>query len=225
MRATPNQPEEQLPWIEALLPRKVSQLSDAPNRCGSASTSGVSPSTTTEAAGSSSGTSGAHCGPRSTRIHATGGATATGPGTTPTTGSTGACPERCASSGDDVPWAQGKRPSNAAAALREDHVARASPNESAYCPVALALREATGEPWVIFRAVGGDFYASENCDDDPRYTLDYGLNEIIARFDEEAVCPTGTLYVDRTTNHIGFLPNPKSTPTGTAVDQSTQEID
>ena len=123
------------------------------------------------------------------------------------------------------PWAQGERPSNAAAALREDHVARASPNESAYCPVALALREATGEPWVIFRAVGGDFYASENGDDDPRYTLDFGLNEIIARFDEEAVCPTGTLYVDRTTNHIGFLPNPRSTPTGTPVDQSTQEID
>ena len=106
MRATPNQPEEQLPWIEALLPRKVTQVSDAPKRCGSVSTSGVSPSTTTEAAGYSSGTSGAHCRPRSTRIHAT------GPGSaTPTTGSTGACPRTLRELWRRCPWAQGERPS------------------------------------------------------------------------------------------------------------------
>ena len=70
------------------------------------------------------------------------------------------------------PWARDEHPNRAAASLREDHVARASRNESAQCPVALALREATGDPWVIFRAVGGDFYASEDGDDNPSYTLD-----------------------------------------------------
>ena len=123
------------------------------------------------------------------------------------------------------PWAQGERPNGGAAALREDHVARASQNESDRCPVALALREATGDPWLIFRAVGGDFYGSETGDDDPSYTLDGSLNGIVARFDEDAVCPTGTLYVDRATKHIDFLPDPGTTPTDMAVDQSTQGID
>ncbi len=122
------------------------------------------------------------------------------------------------------PWARVERPNGDAVALRKDHVSRAWPNEVDRCPVALALREATGDPWVVFRAFGGDFYGSENCDDDPRYTLDGDLNGIVARFDEDGVCPTGTLYVDRAAKHIDFLPDPGTTPTEVAVDQLTQEI-
>ena len=122
-------------------------------------------------------------------------------------------------------WAQVERPNGHGVALREDHVSRAWPNEVDQCPVALALREATGDPWVIFRAVGGDFYGSENGDDDPSYTLDGNLNSIVARFDEDAVCPTGTLYVDRAAKHIDFLPDPGTTFTDMRVDQSTQEVE
>ena len=122
-------------------------------------------------------------------------------------------------------WEQVERPNGDAVALREDHVSRALPNEVDQCPVALALREAAGDPWVIFRAFGGDFYGSENCDDDPRYTLDGNLNGIVARFDEDGVCPTGTLYVDPAAKHIDFLPDPGATPTDPAVDQLTQEVD
>ena len=123
------------------------------------------------------------------------------------------------------PWAQDECPKGDAVALRGDHVARAWPNETDQCPVALALREATGDPWVVFRAVGGDFYGSENGDDDPRYTLDGDLNGIVARFDEEGVCPTGTLYVDRTVKHIDFLPNPGNASTDMTVERLRQEVD
>ena len=117
-------------------------------------------------------------------------------------------------------WAQVERPNGDAVALREDHVARGCQNEVDQCPVALALREATGDPWVIFRAFGGDFYGSENCDDDPSYTLEYSLNGVVARFDEDGVCPTGTLYVDRAAKHIDFLPDSGTTPTDVVVDQA-----
>lgn len=122
-------------------------------------------------------------------------------------------------------WTRVERPNGDAVALRKDHIVRAWPNETDQCPVALALREATGDPWVIFRAFGGDFYGSENCDDDPRYTLDGDLNGIVARFDEDGVCPTGTLYVDRAAKHIDFLPDPGTTPSDMTVDQLTQEVD
>lgn len=123
------------------------------------------------------------------------------------------------------PWALDMRPKGDAVVLRKDHIARALPNETDQCPVALALREATGEPWVIFRACGGDFYGSENCDDDPRYTLDGDLNGIVAGFDEDGVCPTGTLYVDRTAKHIDFLPDAGNTPTDMTGEQSRQVVD
>ena len=122
-------------------------------------------------------------------------------------------------------WVRVERPNGDAVALRADHVSRALPNDVHQCPVALALREATGDPWVIFRAFGGDFYGSDNCDDDPRYTLDCDLNGIVARFDEDGVCPTGTLYVDPAAKHIDFLPDPGLTPRDVAVDQVTQEVD
>ena len=122
------------------------------------------------------------------------------------------------------PWAQVERPNGHAVALRADHVSRALPNEVDQCPVALALREATGNPWVIFRAFGGDFYGSENCDDVPSYTLNGDLNGIIARFDEDGVCPTGTLYVNQAAKHIDFLPDSGTTPTDVTVDQLTQEV-
>lgn len=122
-------------------------------------------------------------------------------------------------------WAKHKRPKGDAVALRKDHVARACPYETDQCPVALALREATGEPWVIFRAFGGDFYGSENCDDDPRYTLDGDLNGFVARFDEDGVCPTGTLYVDRAAKHIDFLPDPGTATADVAVEQFAQQGD
>lgn len=123
------------------------------------------------------------------------------------------------------PWALDMRPRGDAVVLRKDHIARALPNETDQCPVALALREATGEPWVIFRACGGDFYGSENCDDDPRYTLDGDLNGIVAQFDEEGVCPTGTLYVDRAARHIDFLSDAGTTPTDMTGEQLRQEVD
>ena len=123
------------------------------------------------------------------------------------------------------PWALNERPKGDAVALRKDHVARAWPYETDQCPVALALREALGEPWVIFRAFGGDFYGSENCDDDPRYTLDGDLNGFVARFDEDGVCPTGTLYVDRAAKHIDFLPDPGTATTDVAVEQFSQQGD
>ena len=123
------------------------------------------------------------------------------------------------------PWALDVRPKGDAVALREDHIARAWPNETDQCPVALALREATGDPWVIFRAFGGDFYGSEKCDDVPRYTLDGDLNGIVAQFDEDGVCPTGTLYVDRTAKHIDFLPHAGTTPSDMTVEQVRQEVD
>lgn len=122
------------------------------------------------------------------------------------------------------PWTQVERPNGHAVALRADHVSRALPNEVDQCPVALALREATGDPWVIFRAFGGDFYGSENCDDVPSYTLDGNLNGIVARFDEDGVCPTGTLYVDQAAKHIDFLPDPGATPADVTVDQLTLEV-
>ena len=122
-------------------------------------------------------------------------------------------------------WVWIERPDGDAVALREDHVACGCQNEVDQCPVALALREATGDPWVIFRAFGGDFYGSDNCDDDPRYTLDGDLNGIVARFDEDGVCPTGTLYVDRMTKHIDFLPDSGIKPRDVAVDQLAQEVD
>ena len=94
------------------------------------------------------------------------------------------------------------------------------------CPVALALREATGDPWVIFRAFGGDFYGSENCDDDPSYTLDGDLNGVVARFDEDGVCANGySVRRPGAAKHIDFLPDPGTTPTDVTVDQLTQEVD